>query len=186
MSKRAHAAVPADQAVRTRLESEFGTNLLVEAGAGSGKTESLARRMAAGVACGAYDVDHLAAVTFTRKAAAELRGRFLQKLEERQRDTTRDDERQRLQQAIDGIERFFAGTIHSFGARMLRERPVEARMAPGFTELDDVQDAQARMRAWHDYIAASQSNPNLLELLESGLKPKELGGHSASSAITPR
>ena len=132
--------------------------------------------MAAGVARGVYDVDHLAAVTFTRKAAAELRGRFLATLEDRLRESQLPEEHQRLQGAIDGIERFFAGTIHSFCGRMLREHPVEARMAPGFTELDDVQDAHARMRAWHDYIAAGQANPNLLELLESGLKPKELAG----------
>ncbi len=36
----------------------------------------LAERMAAGVAAGVYEIDHMAAVTFTRKAASELRGRF--------------------------------------------------------------------------------------------------------------
>ena len=52
------------------------TNILVEAGAGSGKTQMLAERMAAGIASGVYQVEHMAAVTFTRKAASELRGRF--------------------------------------------------------------------------------------------------------------
>jgi ATP-dependent helicase/nuclease subunit A len=165
---------PPDHAQRLRLETEFATNLLVEAGAGAGKTESLARRMAAGVAAGHYAVDHLAAVTFTRKAAAELRARFLQKLEERLAVTAVTDERERLQAAVDGIERFFAGTIHSFCARMLRERPVDARMAPDFEELDDVADAHARLRAWHDYIARGRSNAALLDVLDSGLKPKEL------------
>src|SRR6267378_4159313 len=61
---------------RRLIREELLTNILVEAGAGSGKTQMLAERMAAGVASGVYQVEHVAAVTFTRKAASELRGRF--------------------------------------------------------------------------------------------------------------
>src|SRR5215212_733401 len=77
MSKRDAVAKPAtDQESRRVIREELETNLLVEAGAGSGKTQVLAERMAAGVAAGVYQVEHMAAVTFTRKAASELRGRF--------------------------------------------------------------------------------------------------------------
>src|SRR5437667_9076361 len=65
-----------DQESRRLIREELLTNILVEAGAGSGKTQMLAERMAAGVAAGVYHVEHMAAVTFTRKAASELRGRF--------------------------------------------------------------------------------------------------------------
>src|SRR5436190_15531332 len=65
-----------DQESRRLIREELLTNILVEAGAGSGKTQMLAERMAAGIATGVYQVEHLAAVTFTRKAASELRGRF--------------------------------------------------------------------------------------------------------------
>src|SRR6185295_4360002 len=65
-----------DQESRRQIREELLTNILVEAGAGSGKTQMLAERMAAGVAAGVYHVEHMAAVTFTRKAASELRGRF--------------------------------------------------------------------------------------------------------------
>src|ERR1700676_3707735 len=61
---------------RRLIREELLTNILVEAGAGSGKTQMLAERMAAGVAAGVYRVERMAAVTFTRKAASELRGRF--------------------------------------------------------------------------------------------------------------
>ena len=44
--------------------------------AGESLTQMLAERMAAGIASGVYQIEHLAAVTFTRKAASELRGRF--------------------------------------------------------------------------------------------------------------
>src|ERR1035438_4932122 len=65
-----------DQESRRIVREELLTNILLEAGAGSGKTQMLAERMAAGVAVGVYKIDQLAAVTFTRKAASELRGRF--------------------------------------------------------------------------------------------------------------
>ena len=65
-----------DRESRRRIREELLENILVEAGAGSGKTQMLAERMAAGVAAGVYQVEHMAAVTFTRKAASELRGRF--------------------------------------------------------------------------------------------------------------
>src|ERR1035438_9256785 len=62
-----------DQRSRDRIVSELDRNLLVEAGAGSGKTHMMAARMAAGVASGAYAIERMAAVTFTRKAARNLR-----------------------------------------------------------------------------------------------------------------
>jgi ATP-dependent helicase/nuclease subunit A len=65
-----------DQTSRRLIHEDLLTNILLEAGAGSGKTQMLAERMAAGVAAGVYSVEHMAAVTFTRKAASELRGRF--------------------------------------------------------------------------------------------------------------
>src|SRR5215210_3544293 len=65
-----------DQKSRRLIREDLLTNMLVEAGAGSGKTQMLAERMAAGVAAGVYQIEHMAAVTFTRKAASELRGRF--------------------------------------------------------------------------------------------------------------
>src|SRR4026208_259586 len=75
-----------DAQSRRLIREELGTNILVEAGAGSGKTQMLAERMAAGIASGAYKVEHLAAGTLTRKAASELRGRFHLALERRLTD----------------------------------------------------------------------------------------------------
>jgi ATP-dependent helicase/nuclease subunit A len=129
-----------DQAARDLIRRRLDVNVLVEAGAGSGKTESLAQRMVAGVLEGRYEVQHMAAVTFTRKAAAELRGRFQLTLE-RALEEEQDAARQaRAQNALRHLERLFAGTIHAFCAHLLRERPVEAGVAPGFVELDEIAD----------------------------------------------
>ena len=82
-SSTAGALVPLqDEESRRIIREELDANLLVEAGAGSGKTQMLAERMAAGIASGVYQIEHLAAVTFTRKAASELRGRFHLALED--------------------------------------------------------------------------------------------------------
>src|SRR5687768_14625971 len=119
-----------DCASRRSIRERLLENILVEAGAGSGKTQMLAERMAAGVANGVYQVEHTAAVTFTRKAASELRGRFHLALERElvmacavSPGRPADLERiARLWSALSNLERFFAGTIHSFCARLLRER----------------------------------------------------------------
>jgi hypothetical protein len=50
-----------DAASRRVIREELLTNILVEAGAGSGKTQMLAERMAAGVAAGVYRIEHMAA-----------------------------------------------------------------------------------------------------------------------------
>ncbi|WP_348263255.1 UvrD-helicase domain-containing protein [Telmatobacter sp. DSM 110680] len=172
-----------DQESRRIVREELVTNILLEAGAGSGKTQMLAERMAAGVAAGVYKVEQMAAVTFTRKAASELRGRFHLALESqlsKARETSvgdTDAERiNRIQSALSNMERFFGGTIHSFCARLLRERPVESGVSPGFTELDEVQDIELRRRVWRDFIASRREcgDPVMIALLEADLRPRDL------------
>src|SRR2546422_8957875 len=98
-----------DRESRRRIHEELLENILVEAGAGSGKTQMLAERMAAGVAAGVYQVENMAAVTFTRKAASELRGRFHLALESELAGTPSSsrDRAARLQSALSNLERFF-------------------------------------------------------------------------------
>ena len=90
-------STPRDQRTRDRIERELGRTFLVEAGAGSGKTHSLARRIAAGIANGTYRIEQVAAVTFTRKAAAELRGRLQLALEDRLKGRPSSAERDRIE-----------------------------------------------------------------------------------------
>ncbi len=167
-----------DQAARDLIEGRLDLNLLVEASAGSGKTENLARRMAAGIAAGAYEIEGMAAVTFTRKAAAELRGRFQIALERRLAEETDPARRDRIQQALSRLERLFAGTIHAFCAHVLRERPVEAAVAPGFSELDETADKEHRQRAWRLYLDRERGAGSavLRDLVEAGVTPPDLDG----------
>ena len=165
-----------DAESRRIIREELLTNLLVEAGAGSGKTQMLAERMAAGIASGVYEIEHLAAVTFTRKAASELRGRFHLALEKELAGEPQIAARERVNAALANLERFFAGTIHSFCGRLLRERPVESGVSPGFTELDEVQDLELRKRVWRDFTASRRANGDagMMALLDTGVKPSDL------------
>jgi ATP-dependent helicase/nuclease subunit A len=167
---------PLDQATRDPIERDLDRTFLVEAGAGSGKTHNLARRIASGVASGVYRIEQVAAVTFTRKAAAELRGRLQLALEERLRRQPPAEERDRIHRALSNIERFYAGTIHGFCAHLLRERPVEAKVAPGFVEIDDVEDERRRSQAWREYVARERGSGSKLmaDLQAAKVKPSDL------------
>src|SRR3954464_3591418 len=109
-----------DQESRRIIREELLTNILVEAGAGSGKTQMLAERMAAGVAAGVYQGEHMAGGTVTRKAASGLRGRLHPALEAAAVKARAGVSGQpvdaarlaRLHAALSNLERFFAGTIH--------------------------------------------------------------------------
>lgn len=176
----------ADTAQRRRIVGELTKSLLVEAAAGSGKTHEMAARMAAGVAQGVYDVEQMAAVTFTRKAAAELRGRFQLALELQLATLEPSSpEQARVRLALTNIERFFSGTIHAFCARLLRERPIEAHVAPGFTELDDVEERLMREASWRDFRAKARADgdPDLALLSEAGIKAKDLDGAFATVCL---
>ena len=167
---------------RARITGDLETNLLVEAGAGSGKTTELVARMVALVGTGTATVDEIAAVTFTRKAAGELRERFQIRLEERIRDEPAAGadglERERLGAALDDIDRIFVGTIHAFCARLLRERPLEVGLDPAFEELPVEERARVRRHFWEAYLErlVRDSAPILEELSDAGLQPSRLWG----------
>ena len=151
MSQRGRCAPP-DQDQRDLILRELDRNMLVEAAAGTGKTTSMVRRMVALLSRGRCDIGTLAAVTFTRKAAAELRGRFQVALEQAAREAT-GEAKERLVQALGRVAQCFIGTIHSFCARLLRERPVDAQVDLAFEELDEEADARLRQEAWDAYAA---------------------------------
>ncbi|MDP7017591.1 MAG: UvrD-helicase domain-containing protein, partial [Pirellulaceae bacterium] len=162
---------PDDQHERDKIASDLDRNLLVEAAAGTGKTTCLISRMVSLLRRDKCSIGTLAAVTFTRKAAAELRSRFQLALE-RAVECSAGDERDRLNDALAHIERCFVGTIHSFCARLLRERPVEAGVDVGFVELDEEFDKQLRRHAWSEHVAAliAGDDPLLPELEQLGLR----------------
>lgn len=157
-----------DEPARQLIVQELDRCMLVEAGAGSGKTTSLVARMVALIGEGRCRAETLAAITFTRKAAQELRGRFQVALEQALAGETDTVKRERLGRGLDELDRCFLGTVHSFCAAILRERPIEANLEPDFEELDELEDALLLERAWDEYLAGVQdARPELLEALQS-------------------
>ncbi|MBD3232636.1 MAG: AAA family ATPase [candidate division Zixibacteria bacterium] len=179
MSSKSNKKLPplADQTQRDMILTELDKNILVEAAAGTGKTTSMIGRMIALIKSGeCKHVRTMAAVTFTRKAAAELRSRFQVELEKAIRETE-GEEKENLIQALDNIEQCFVGTIHSFCARILRERPVEANVDLSFTEIDEESDSRLRAEAWELYSArlfTDESDTILSELNQYGLQLSQL------------
>jgi ATP-dependent helicase/nuclease subunit A len=172
-----------DDPARARIASDLDENFLVEAGAGSGKTTALVGRMVALITTGVATVDEIAAVTFTRKAASELRERFQAQIEASLREAREApvaDELalERLGVALDDIDRAFVGTIHAFCGRLLRERPLEVGLDPAFEELPVEERVDLRRRFWAAYLErlARDSDPLLEDLARAGLRPAGLFG----------
>lgn len=123
----------ADQQARDRIRSDFDTTLVVEAAAGTGKTSELVARVVAGIKCGRLKLDKIVAVTFTDAAAGELKLRIRDAIEQhRQDEDCPPAARELLNASLPELEAARIGTIHSFCADLLRERPVEAGIDPLF------------------------------------------------------
>ncbi len=166
-----------DQGARDRIESVLDRNLLVEAGAGSGKTTALVGRMVALIRAGA-PAESLVAVTFTRKAAGELRERFQDDLERATRKAMRDGDEAAplLGTALRDIDRVFMGTIHAFCARLLRERPLEAGLDPAFSELTAPRAGTLAREWWEGWLErlANEGDPDPATLGGLGIRPDQL------------
>lgn len=126
-----------DSTARRRIQESLGESLLVEASAGTGKTTELVTRIVNVLAAGLTTIDRVVAVTFTHKAAGELKLRLRQGLDRRRSEIRDPDQSKYLEHALAHLEEAAIGTIHSFCAQILRERPVEARIDPDFEELDE-------------------------------------------------
>lgn len=166
-----------DRAARDMIVSELDKTIMVEAGAGSGKTTSLVNRMVALIGERKTTIEKMAAVTFTRKASAELREKFQIELEARFQEA-RDEKKELYGSALSNLEQGFTGTIHSFCARLLRERPVEAGIDPAFVEMDEIQDRIHQEGIWEEFmIRLHYDNGTALETLDAlDVNLKELRG----------
>ncbi|MEX0750980.1 MAG: UvrD-helicase domain-containing protein [Dehalococcoidia bacterium] len=160
------AFVPADQAIRDEIAERVDTNMIVEAGAGTGKTTVLVERIVRIIATGHAAVHELAVITFTEKAAAELSARVRQGFEDALADVaTAPVERTRLEAAIRGLNHAHIETIHAFASGLLRERPVEADLDPGFEVLDTLPAQLEFDAAWSDWLTAQTGGDDPPEAL---------------------
>ena len=139
---------------QTAIEADG--RVFLSAGAGTGKTAVLVERFVRAVCDRGIDVGSVLVITYTRKAAGELRVRIRRELRERGRHD--------LARELDGA---WIATIHGFCARLLRAYPFEAGLDPRFRELDG---AQASVLAGEAFAEAldefcAREEPERLQLL---------------------
>ncbi|HWO43571.1 MAG TPA: UvrD-helicase domain-containing protein, partial [Candidatus Eisenbacteria bacterium] len=149
-----------DKADRERIASALDETLIVEAAAGTGKTTELVRRIVRTIETGRAEVTGIVAVTFTEKAAGELKLRLREALEDARLASKRESvERERLDRALGRLEEAQVSTIHGFCADLLRERPVEAGIDPLFTVLTEAQAKRMYDEAFQRWLESRLADP---------------------------
>lgn len=114
------------------------SNVSLLAGAGSGKTYVLMKRFVQILRSDlSVNPTNIVAITFTRKAADEIKGRVRQAVSECVEQAQNDLERLRWQEHLQKVESAPISTIHSLCSRILRDNPVETQLDPEFTILED-------------------------------------------------
>ncbi len=152
-----------DEAARLRIQTSLDESLVVEAAAGTGKTTELVHRIVAVLASGRTTIDRIAAVTFTHKAAGELKLRLREELDRSRLapgEESTPARQQALEQALGHLEEAAIGTIHSFCAQILRERPVEARVDPAFEELTEPESNRIYQRSFRAWLEQRLDQPS--------------------------
>ena len=136
-----------DKEARERIVSKesLGRNIFLNAGAGSGKTESLVRRVLTLIENGST-MDSIVAITFTKEAARMFYDRIGRELKKAAEAATASGEMERaklLRDALSSIDQAFFGTIDSFCRKLLMEHPQEAGISSQFIPLEREAEQEA-------------------------------------------
>lgn len=155
----------------------FEKNTCILAGAGTGKTSALVEQylalLSGETALGPLNVEQIVAITFTEKAAAEMKERIHNEIEKKiapshpQGPESVSGGEQMWQEAWRKLFGANITTIHSFCARVLRENPVEARIDPGFGVLDDQETRVLLERVIKQRVISGvqEENPHTIRLV---------------------
>ncbi|HLX33587.1 MAG TPA: UvrD-helicase domain-containing protein [Gaiellaceae bacterium] len=163
--------------------------VFVSAGAGTGKTAVLVERVVRAVCDRGLDVDSILVITYTRRAAGELRTRIRAALAERGRHD--------LARELDGA---WISTIHGFCNRLLKAYPLAAGLDPRFRELDDAQAAVLRSEAFGEALGeflagadaqrlellATYGSAGLRRMLTTVYETLRAAGRELDLAVAPR
>ena len=176
MNTPAITSAPGDAAERERAVGTFDRNLVITAGAGTGKTTLLVDRLVQLLLRNREPlrITEIVALTFTNKAANEMKLRLRERLQsylavKLDREPSNDNEKknhqeieslidryqlskddldERVHDALRNMERSNIGTIHSFAATLLRLYPMEAGVDPQFQEDDGKQFERSFDEQW--------------------------------------
>jgi len=154
---------PRDTPARDSIRDAHDVSLFVEAGAGTGKTSALVDRVVALVARGAVELRHVAAITFTEAAAAELRDRVRGALEAvaNGRDERYADDRtqRRCRDGLHQLDDAALTTLHGFAQRILSDHPFDLGLPPGFVVLEEIEASVVFDQRWGAFVDALFADP---------------------------
>ena len=134
--------------------------MVVEAGAGTGKTSLLIDRLLS--LLHEFSITDLVAITFTEKAAGELQDRLRQALEEKVIDRKTGKPDFRILNALDNIDRASISTIHSFASSLIRERPFEVGLEPDFQHFDEADESDLLMEVLRNSLTGRDDHRDRL------------------------
>lgn len=145
------------------------SNVSLLAGAGSGKTYVLMKRFVQILRADmSVNPTNIVAITFTRKAADEIKGRVRQAVGECVEQAQTDLERLRWQEHLQKVESAPISTIHSLCSRILRDNPVETQLDPEFTILEDFEAQDFFKETLQQYLRKNiKANEALRRLVQT-------------------
>jgi ATP-dependent exoDNAse (exonuclease V) beta subunit len=166
-----------DAEARRRILEEFGSTFFVEAAAGTGKTTALVGRLVELICNGVGTLNRIVAVTFTEKAAGEMKLRLRSEIEKARSKATQE-ERVRLDWALEELELARIGTIHAFCGDLLHERPIEAGIDPLFEVASEEEAEEIADAAFEDWFQTILADPpegvrRILRRRSRGQAPRE-------------
>jgi ATP-dependent helicase/nuclease subunit A len=141
-------------------------NVFIEAGAGTGKTETIVRRIVNQLYVNPnLDMSQVAAITFTEKAAAELRARF-RKILTADLESAKTSIHERANQLLQNLDTASIGTIHAFAKNILTSHSVAAGIPVGFrianeTSSESLRVSRSRSVVSNAYSALSEKEKGI-------------------------
>ncbi|MER8569071.1 UvrD-helicase domain-containing protein [Mesorhizobium sp. M0924] len=163
-----------DQDARTRCVTDFSTNLVVEAAAGTGKTTLMSCRVAMLLAEG-YHPGTIAAISFTEASASELGKRIHSVVEELLSgnvplelkavlpDGLSVEKEKALEAAVNHLDELTVTTIHSFCQQIIVDNSVEAKLDPGIKVADEMAADAMFDEAFSDWFTVALSSGKTLD-----------------------
>ena len=146
--------------------AERARDVTVTAGAGSGKTRTLVARYV-GLLSEGYEPRRVVAITFTEKAAREMRTRVRQELRKLALSAGNNDARRFWSEIEAQMDSARIGTIHSLCAEILRAHPAEAGLDPQFGVTEDSESVQLRAAAVEAALLWAVEQPEMQPLFRS-------------------
>ena len=148
---------------RKDIVNNCNSNCMIEAGAGAGKTTIIIDRIINQFKSGKLDASQLVVITFTKAAAGELRDRLSKKLVEALEQTTKEEEKNNLKEAIENQSLIQVSTIHSFCFRLLKERALDINLPLDVAMLEEY-DNNARIDSFFKLWYRNQDKKEMLAL----------------------